>query len=317
MEGFFMSLIEVKNVTKRFDDKLVLDNISFDIEKGNIFGLLGPNGAGKSTLINIMTGLLQSNNGDTIIGGYSFKDNPLKVKEQIGLVPQEIALIESVSAYDNLEFFATLYGLKGKLLKERIDEALEITGLKDRRKEKVKKFSGGMKRRLNVAAAIMHHPKILIMDEPTVGVDPQSRNHIFEFTKRVNRENKTTIIYTSHYMEEVEYLCDSLFIMDIGKEVAYGSKERVKAMVSDRSKVVLKLENYKGELLLRLKAVQGVKECMEDEGLVKLQVEENSFELGKLLGVIEGYGAKIKGITFEEPTLEEVFLALTGKTLRD
>ena len=317
MEGIFMSLIQVKNITKRFDDKLVLDNISLDIEEGNIFGLLGPNGAGKSTLINIMTGLLQGNAGDITIGGYSFKDNPLKVKEQIGLVPQEIALIESVSAYDNLEFFASLYGLKGKLLKERIDEALEITGLKDRRKEKVKKFSGGMKRRLNVAAAIMHHPRILIMDEPTVGVDPQSRNHIFEFTKRINRENKTTIIYTSHYMEEVEYLCDNLFIMDIGKEVAYGSKERVKAMVSDRSRVVLKLDNYKGELLLKLKAVQGVKECVEEEGLVKLQVVENAFELGKLLAGIEDYGSKIKGITFEEPTLEEVFLALTGKKLRD
>jgi len=312
-----MSLIQVKNITKRFDDKLVLDNISLDIEEGNIFGLLGPNGAGKSTLINIMTGLLQGNSGDITIGGYSFKEHPLKVKEQIGLVPQEIALIESVSAYDNLEFFASLYGLKGKLLKERIDEALEITGLKDRRKEKVKKFSGGMKRRLNVAAAIMHHPRILIMDEPTVGVDPQSRNHIFEFTKRINRENKTTIIYTSHYMEEVEYLCDNLFIMDIGKEVAYGSKERVKAMVSDRSRVVLKLDNYKGELLLKLKAVQGVKECVEEEGLVKLQVVENAFELGKLLAGIEDYGSKIKGITFEEPTLEEVFLALTGKKLRD
>jgi len=312
-----MSLIQVKNITKRFDDKLVLDNISLEIEEGNIFGLLGPNGAGKSTLINIMTGLLQGNGGDITIGGYSFKDNPLKVKEQIGLVPQEIALIESVSAYDNLEFFASLYGLKGKMLKERIDEALEITGLKDRRKEKVKKFSGGMKRRLNIAAAIMHHPRILIMDEPTVGVDPQSRNHIFEFTKRINRENKTTIIYTSHYMEEVEYLCDNLFIMDIGKEVAYGSKERVKAMVSDRSRVVLKLDNYKGELLLKLKSLQGVKECIEEEGLVKLKVEENTFELGRMLAVIEGYGSKIKGITFEEPTLEEVFLALTGKKLRD
>ena len=312
-----MSLIEVKNITKRFDDKLVLDNISFDIQEGDIFGLLGPNGAGKSTLINIMTGLLASNGGDIIIGGYSYKDNPLKVKEQIGLVPQEIALMETVSAYDNLEFFASLYGLKGKLLKERIDEALEITGLKDRKKEKVKKFSGGMKRRLNIAAAIMHHPRILIMDEPSVGVDPQSRNHIFEFTKKINRENKATIIYTSHYMEEVEYLCENLFVLDIGREVAYGSKQRVKAMVSDRSKVVLKLESYKGEMLLKLKTTKGVKECIEEDGLIKLQVEENTFELGGLLRVIEGYGAKIKGITFEEPTLEEVFLALTGKKLRD
>lgn len=312
-----MSILEVKNVTKRFDDKIVLDNINFRVEEGEFFGLLGPNGAGKSTLINIITGLLKSSSGDISIGGHSIRGDEIKAKEFIGLVPQEVALMETVTAYDNLEFFGSLYGLRGRLLKERIDEALEITGTKDHRKDKVKKFSGGMKRRLNIAAAIMHYPRLLIMDEPTVGIDAQSRNHIFEFTKKINKERKTTIIYTSHYMEEVDYLCNKLFIMDLGREVAYGSKSSVKSMVSDKNKVILRLEEYKGEMLIKFKDLKGVRECSEDGEVIKLLVEERDFDLNALLKLIENHGIKIKGINFEEPTLEEVFLTLTGKKLRD
>lgn len=312
-----MSLIEIKNITKRFEDKIAVDNVSLTIEEGDIFGLLGPNGAGKSTLINMITGLLKIDNGDILVDGYSIKKDPLKVKEQIGLVPQELALMEAVSAYDNLEFWGSLYGLKGKLLKERIKEALEVSGLTDRKNEKVKKFSGGMKRRLNIAAAIMHHPRVLIMDEPTVGIDPQSRNHIFQFTKDLNRDKKTTIIYTSHYMEEVDYLCDRLFIMDLGKEVAYGNKKNIKEMVSDKSKVILKPENYTGEVIISIKELQGITDIVEEEGVLKLMVKEDLFNLNDLINKLYSKKVKIKGITFEEPTLEEVFLSLTGKTLRD
>lgn len=312
-----MSLIEVKNITKRFDEKIVLDNISFSIEEGDIFGLIGPNGAGKSTLINIMTGLWKCSRGEVVVGGYDLKKEPLKVKEQIGLVPQEVALMDTVSVYDNLEFFGSLYGLNRKLLKERIDEALEITGLMDKKKEKVKKLSGGMKRRLNIAAAIMHHPRILIMDEPTVGIDPQSRNHIFEFTKKINRENNTTIIYTSHYMEEVDMLCNNLFIIDLGKEIAYGDKKHIKSMVSNNNRVILNVANYKGEMILDIKSMDGVKECNEEEGLINLLIEQSTFRLETLLKIIEKHNGEIKGINFEEPSLEEVFLALTGKKLRD
>lgn len=312
-----MSLIEIKNITKRFEDKIAVDNVSLTIEEGDIFGLLGPNGAGKSTLINMITGLLKIDSGDILVDGYSIKKDPLKVKEQIGLVPQELALMEAVSAYDNLEFWGSLYGLKGKLLKERIKEALEVSGLTDRKNEKVKKFSGGMKRRLNIAAAIMHHPRVLIMDEPTVGIDPQSRNHIFQFTKDLNRDKKTTIIYTSHYMEEVDYLCDRLFIMDLGKEVAYGNKKNIKEMVSDKSKVILKPENYTGEVIISIKELQGITDIVEEEGVLKLMVKEDLFNLNDLINKLYSKKVKIKGITFEEPTLEEVFLSLTGKTLRD
>ena len=181
-----MGIINVKNITKRFGDKIVLDKISYEVNEKEIFGFIGPNGAGKSTLINIMTSILVPDRGTIEIDGYDILKEPIKAKKIMGYVPQELALIEHIDAYSNLEYFGAMYGLKGKLLKERINEALKITGLLEKKKEKVNKFSGGMKRRLNIAAAIMHHPKILILDEPTVGVDPQSRNHIFNFIKTDN-----------------------------------------------------------------------------------------------------------------------------------
>lgn len=311
-----MSFIEVKNITKRFDDKLVVDNISFGVEKGEIFGLIGPNGAGKSTLINIMTGILKANEGDVIIGGYNLKKEPLKVKELIGIVPQEIALMEGVNAYDNLEFFGSLYGLKGKLLKERINEALEITGLVDKKKEMLKKFSGGMKRRLNIAAAIMHHPEVLIMDEPTVGIDPQSRNHIFEFAKNICRERNTSVIYTSHYMQEVDDLCQDIFIIDLGREVACGTRDEIKRIGGHSNKVILDMPGYTGKLILELKNILGVKDIIEDDGKLKLLVED-SIKLNEILKKVEDMSFKVNGISYEELSLEEVFLSLTGKNLRD
>ena len=311
-----MGIIKVENVTKRFNDKLVLDNVSYEVKEGEIFGFIGPNGAGKSTLINIMTSLLVPDSGKIIINGFDIVKEPIKAKEHMGYVPQDLALMENLSAYDNLEFFGSLYGLKGKLLKERINEALGVTGLEDRKKEKVKKFSGGMKRRLNIAAAIMHHPKILIMDEPTVGVDPQSRNHIFTFTKKICKEWGTTVIYTSHYMEEVEELCERVFIMDLGKEVAYGKKDEVKTSVFPNNKVVISTTGVKGETLVKFKEVIGVKKVAECNGEVAFTIDSN-FKLGDALNLLEQDGVNIKKISYEEAKLEDVFLALTGKTLRD
>ncbi len=311
-----MGIIEVNNITKRFKDKLVLDNVSFTVEEGEIFGLLGPNGAGKSTLINIMSSLLDSDGGNISICGFDIKKESIKAKQCIGVVPQEIALMENLSAYDNLEFFGALYGLKGKELKNSIKEALEVTGLWDKKKEKVKKFSGGMKRRLNIAASIMHNPKVLIMDEPTVGVDPQSRNHIFSFTKRICKERKTTVIYTSHYMEEVEELCGRVFIMDLGKEVAYGTQEEVKSSVFKNHKVIIELSNKNGEAIMLLKKVKGIADLKEEENSIILNIGDD-FKLGEALGILEENNCVINKINYEEPKLEDVFLALTGKSLRD
>ncbi|WP_027624039.1 ABC transporter ATP-binding protein [Clostridium lundense] len=312
-----MNGIIVKNITKRFDDKLVLDNISFEIKEGDVFGLIGPNGAGKSTLISIMTGLIKSNSGEVTIGGYSMSKDPLKAKGLIGLVPQELALMETLSAYDNLEYFGAFYGLGGKLLKERIEEALIITGLNEKKKVKVKKFSGGMKRRLNLAVAIMHRPKILILDEPTVGVDPQSRNYIFEFIKKVNKEDNTTVLYTSHYMEEVEQLCNNIFILDEGKEIASGSKGMIKSMANMHGTIKIVLDQNDEEFVLKIKALPGVKDCFIKEDTISIYINEESFNLEELLMLSAREHKKIKKFNVEEASLEEVFLSLTGKKLRD
>lgn len=310
-----MSIIEVKNITKRFNDKLALDNISFNIEKGEIFGLIGPNGAGKSTLINIMTNLVLPNNGYIYIGGMDLNKKPVEVKSMIGLVPQELAIIEHLTPYDNLEYFGALYGLKGKLLKERVNEALEISGLTDVKRKKVKKLSGGMKRRLNIVIAMLHHPSVLILDEPTVGVDAQSRNYIFSILKKLSIEQNTTIVYTSHYMEEVEHLCSKIFIIDEGREVAFGDKNYLKSLVFSSSKLSFELSNICANLIYELKNLNGVLKVSEIEGLLVLSVDSN-FILSSALKIIEENKCSIVKISNDEYSLEDVFLNLTGKSLR-
>ncbi|WP_436512177.1 ATP-binding cassette domain-containing protein [Clostridium thermobutyricum] len=311
-----MGIVKIKNVTKRFDDKLVLDNVSFEVYEGEIFGFIGPNGAGKSTLINIMTSLLSPDSGEIKICGYDIVNESIKAKENIGYVPQDLALLEGLTAFDNLEFFGALYGLKGKLLKERINEALEISGLMEKKKEKVKKFSGGMKRRLNIAIGILNHPKVLILDEPTVGIDPQSRNHIFTFIKRISKEWGTTVIYTSHYMEEVEELCNRVFIIDLGQEIAYGTKNEIKNSVSSNNKISIELEKVSGEVILDLREVKGILNVLDKENEIILTINKN-FKMGNVLSVLENRNIEIKKISYEEVKLEDIFLTLTGKSLRD
>lgn len=311
-----MSIVKVKNIVKRFNDKLVLDNVSYEVNEGEIFGFIGPNGAGKSTLINIMTGLLMPDSGSIEVCGYDVASESLKAKACIGYVPQDIALLEDLNAYLNLEYFGVMYGLKGSLLKERINEALEITGLMDKKKEKVKKFSGGMKRRLNLAAGIMHHPKLLILDEPTVGVDPQSRNHIFTFIKNITKEWGTTVIYTSHYMEEVEELCERVFIMDLGNEIAYGDKNHIKNSVFPNNKVIVECDVVKNEILDNFRELNGVSRVWSEEKNIYMTIDD-TFKLGTALSILEAQKINIKKISYEEPKLEDVFLALTGKKLRD
>jgi ABC-2 type transport system ATP-binding protein len=311
-----MSIIEVKNITKRFNDKLVLDNISYQVKEGEIFGFIGPNGAGKSTLINIMTSLLTPDSGTIKICGYDILKEPIKAKECIGYVPQELALMEELNAYDNLEFFGALYGLKGKVLKERIAEALKVTGLEETKRQKVKKFSGGMKRRLNIAVAILHHPKVLILDEPTVGVDPQSRNHIFSFVKSICKDWGTTVIYTSHYMEEIEELCKRVFIIDLGKEVSYGDREEIKASVFSNNKVIIETQEISGETIMKLKDVEGIDKVSDKDNVLTLTID-SKFKLASVLSLLEKESVNIKKISYEEAKLEDVFLSLTGKTLRD
>lgn len=312
-----MSILELNNITKRYDDKLAVDNISLSIEEGEIFGLLGPNGAGKSTVISMIGDLVKPDQGEIAIDGHSLKKEAILAKKNLGIVPQDIALYENLSAINNLKFWGTLYGLKGELLKTRIDEALEITGLKDRAKDKIKNYSGGMKRRINIAAAFMHHPRLLIMDEPTVGIDPQSRNHILEFTRNLNKEYGTTVIYTSHYMEEVESLCGKLMIIDEGKVIASGSQSEIKRMVSNEETAEIKLTHYTSEIGMKLNTIKDVSGINYNAGILTIAMKESKTNLQDIMDVLIGNNAKIENINVKVPSLETVFLTLTGKSLRD
>ena len=310
-------MIEIKDVTKSYGRQKVLQNVSFEIMEGELFGLLGPNGAGKSTLIDILTGIQSMDSGEIFINGKSIKTDKVEIRKHLGLVPQDIALLEELNAVDNLEYFGGLYGLAGQELKSQIEKLLEVAGLTDKKKEKVKNYSGGMKRRLNIAVAMLHNPSILILDEPTVGVDAQSRQHIFDYIQSL-AEQGTTILYTSHYMEEIEALCKRVFILDLGEEVAYGTKEEVKKLVGHTQTVALTLDRVPAGFDEVLKnSENGIQFVTVDGQDVALTIDQTIFSMMKLIEQVEQAQLVIKSVNVKETTLEEAFLQLTGKTLRD
>lgn len=311
-----MSLAVLTDVVKRYNDKLTVDHVNVTIQAGEIFGLLGPNGAGKSTTISMICGLLKIDGGDIRIDGLSVSANPLEVKRRIGLVPQELALYDMLTAEENATFFGRLYGLRGKLLKERVAEALAFTGLSDRAKEKPATFSGGMKRRLNIACAIMHRPKLIIMDEPTVGIDPQSRNHILDSVKALNKLG-STIIYTSHYMEEVAAICDRVAIMDKGHIIACGTEKELRERVAQEEKIVIKATQITPELINELKLHPRISRVEVKDGVVELYLPSSQGELQDILFIFAKHEGIIGSLHIEEPDLETLFLSLTGRTLRD
>ncbi len=232
-------ILKTKDLTKKYDNKVVVDNLNLEIEEGEIFGLLGPNGAGKSTTMNMICGIVRPTLGEVDFMGKDFQKNRKELLEKVGYIPQDLAIHGNLKAWENVELFTSLYGIKGSLLSERIAESLEYVGLLEKKNEYAKKFSGGMKRRLNIACAIGHHPDLLIFDEPTVGIDPQSRNFILDKIKESNKKG-ATVIYTSHYMEEVEAICTRIAIMDNGKLIATGTSEELKRMVvEDTSSITL------------------------------------------------------------------------------
>ena len=310
-------MIEIKDVTKSYGRQKVLQNVSFEIMEGELFGLLGPNGAGKSTLIDILTGIQSMDSGEIFINGKSIKTDKVEIRKHLGLVPQDIALLEELNAVDNLEYFGGLYGLAGAELKNQIEKLLEVAGLTDKKKEKVKNYSGGMKRRLNIAVAMLHNPSILILDEPTVGVDAQSRQHIFDYIQSL-AEQGTTILYTSHYMEEIEALCKRVFILDLGEEVAYGTKEEVKKLVGHTQTVALTLDRVPAGFDEVLKnSENGIQFVTVDGQDMELTIDQTIFSMMKLIEQVEQAQLVIKSVNVKETTLEEAFLQLTGKTLRD
>ncbi|MBO1581772.1 ABC transporter ATP-binding protein [Bacillus sp. XF8] len=310
-------MLVVDHITKSFGKKEVVKSVSFEVKKGETFGLLGPNGAGKSTTISMICGLIPYDSGDIQVGGKSVKDYPLDVKKKIGIVPQDIALYPTLSAKENLIFWGKMYGLSGATAKKRADEVLVYVGLQDRAKDKIETFSGGMKRRINIGAALMHEPELLIMDEPTVGIDPQSRNHILETVKGLN-EKGMTVIYTSHYMEEVEYLCERIAIVDYGKVIASGTKTELCNRLADGFMVKLQLNRYSQDLLKKLKEIPTVERIIIDEDTNTLDIGlKNGEAVGTVVSVVVENHMQILKLEVQEPNLETLFLQLTGRSLRD
>lgn len=309
-----MYILQIENLHKSYDKFEAIKGIDLNIKKGDIYGLLGPNGAGKSTLIKTITGLEKMTSGKIIFEESEISIN--KYKKNIGLLPQDIALYLDFTAKENVTFFCSLYGYRGRDLKERVDNALEFVGLLDVKNKKAKEFSGGMKRRLNMACAIAHNPRLIIMDEPTVGIDPQSRNHILDSVKKLN-EQGSTIIYTSHYMEEVEELCNNISIMDRGKVIANGSKEYLKSNLVDYNVYTIQLKSNLYNIKNYISKIEGVKNVVIEDKEIQCYYSKDINILQKLINTISNHGGVIENIKNEIPTLESVFLTLTGKSLRD
>lgn len=311
-----MTLLKVVNLHKSFGSTKAVDGISFQVDKGEVFGLLGPNGAGKSTAISMISTLIVPTEGEIVFDGSNIIADPKAIRQRLGVVPQDIALYPTLSGYENLAFWGSMYGLKGAELKKRINEVSEIIGLNGRLKDRVDKYSGGMKRRINIGAALLHRPELLIMDEPTVGIDPQSRNHILDTVLELNRQGMT-IIYTSHYMEEVEYLCSRICIMDQGRLIASGTKEELVGLTKGRTRIFLKLDNPDEEILGILRGIKGVSEAERVEDEVVVSGENVDIILADIIAGVTEHGRRISSIDVRKPDLETVFLHLTGKALRD
>lgn len=309
-----MNMLEIKNICKDYGNSVAVDGISLKIERGEIFGILGPNGAGKSTLIGMICGLIKKTKGEVL---YEEDTNKIiKWKSNIGIVPQDFALYWDLTAEENISFFCSLYGFKGEELKNRVNKTLDFVGLKDVRKKRASEFSGGMKRRLNIACAIAHSPKLIIMDEPTVGIDPQSRNHILKSVLKL-RDEGATIIYTSHYMEEVDTLCDRIAIIDKGKIIAKGTSEELKDLVGNKGIYNVSMEEEVEGLEKKILNITGVEGIEFADNEYRITTQKNFNLISNIVSLIDGEEGKIKNISSEEPSLETVFLALTGKKLRD
>lgn len=311
-----MNVLEIRNLTKKFGDFVAVDNMNLSVREGEIFGFLGANGAGKSTTINMISSLLRITKGEiALLGRNIVKENKFS-KMNIGIVPQDLAIYEEMSAYENVSFFAGLYGLRGSLLKERTTEALEFVGLGDKHKEQPKNFSGGMKRRLNIACAIAHRPKLIIMDEPTVGIDPHSRNYILNSVRKLN-EMGSSIIYTSHYMEEVEELCTRIAIVDHGKIIAEGTKEQLKSIITDTKEIWIGVKHEERLDLDALKRISGILSVRPEEQTIKIVSRGEVNNLNWIIQQLIKDGVEISSVEEQAPNLETVFLTLTGRNLRD
>jgi ABC-2 type transport system ATP-binding protein len=309
--------IEVIDLRKSFGENHAVQGVSFQVRQGEIFSLLGPNGAGKTTTISMLSCLLRPEDGDARIMGHSIRADQNGVKSVLGVVPQDIALYEDLTARENLTFWGKMYNLRGSKLKARVDEVLDVIGLRDRAGERVGKYSGGMKRRVNIGVALLHKPKVIYMDEPTVGIDPQSRRNILDSVVRLKDEGMT-VLYTTHYMEEADELSDHIGIMDHGKLIACGTNEELVKLVGQQTRIDLTLNTHVESVMSAWREVEGVSQVSAEDGVVTVLVNDSNLVLPHLFEAARlSEGARITSVDIREPNLEAVFLHLTGRALRD
>ncbi|MDX2344151.1 MAG: ABC transporter ATP-binding protein [Acidimicrobiia bacterium] len=311
-----MNVLECEGLVKAFDDLVAVDDVGFHIAAGETYGLLGPNGAGKTTCISMIAGILAADAGKVTVGGHVVSTRSTEGKAEIGYVPQDIAIYPDLTARENLRFFGKLYGIGKERLAIRTDEVLEVIGLKDRGDDRTDEYSGGMKRRLNIGIGLLHEPSLLILDEPTVGVDPQSRNAILESVELLGQTG-TAVLYTTHYMEEAERLCDRVAIIDGGKIRAEGTRRELVELVGQRDTVNLGVVGSAHRLVDGLAVVGQIDKITATEGSVEILVDGASRVLPRILDVAQQAGVAVSGVEVVEPNLESVFLHLTGKALRD
>jgi ABC-2 type transport system ATP-binding protein len=316
MESIMENAIEVNHLRRYFGDIHAVDDVSFIVQTGEIFSLLGPNGAGKTTIISMLSCLLHPEDGDALVMGHSIRRDPMAVKSVLGVVPQEVALYDDLSARENLFFWGKMYGLRGPLLKQRVDEVLEIIGLTERQKGRLGKFSGGMKRRVNIAVALLHKPKVIYMDEPTVGIDPQSRRSILDNVVALKNQGMT-VLYTTHYMEEAQELSDHVAIMDQGKLIAIGTQEELVQIVGEMDRIELTVNTATEQVIEAWSVIHGVKHVAREDGKIISMVDDSNRVLPRLFDAATAAGARITSVDIQEPNLETVFLHLTGRALRD
>ena len=309
-------VLECRSLRKTFGDLVAVDDVGFVLAAGETYGLLGPNGAGKTTTISMVAGLLERDAGEVVVDGRPLTTTSVDVKAAIGYVPQELAIYPDLSGRENLRFFARLYGMKGDDLTRRVDEVLELVGLADRARDPAKEYSGGMKRRLNIGIGLLHRPRLLILDEPTVGVDPQSRNAILDSVDHLSAEGMA-VLYTTHYMEEAERLCDRVGIIDLGLLKAEGTRRELVSLVGERDQVLLSLSGNVEAAARACSALEPVHDATAKEDHLELVVEEARRALPRILETVADAGASIRAVEVTEPDLEAVFLHLTGKALRD
>jgi len=310
-----MVAIIVENLTKKFNGFVAVDNISFSITRGEIFGLLGPNGAGKTTIISMLSTLLRPTSGSALVNGFELTKKEDDIRKSIGIVFQDQSLDEELTAYENMDFHGRLYRISKTVRQERIVDLLKLVGLEERKDSLVKTFSGGMRRRLEIARGLLHEPKVLFLDEPTLGLDPQTRNHLWEYIERLNKEKGITIILTTHYMDEADRLCDRVAIMDKGKLIAANTPEKLKEEIG--GDVITITSSEREELYAKLKTLSWIKHVEPHDGFLTLNLENAERHIAEIANLSATNGIEIDSISIHKPTLEDVFLHFTGRTIRE